>query len=59
MEEKLHPDELLAPSGIGLNAVVVSIGYRLNLLGFLAGDGVDGNFGFWVGISRLSPHDTS
>lgn len=43
-----QPQELIGADGAGLQAVVVSIGYRLNVFGFLAGDGVPGNFGFWV-----------
>lgn len=50
--DRLHPDELLSPNGVGLRAIVVSIGYRLNIFGFLAGDDVDGNFGFWVMLPR-------
>lgn len=46
--EKNKPHEMIAEDGGALRAVVVSIGYRLNIFGFLAGDGVAGNFGFWV-----------
>lgn len=31
----------------GLRAIVVAIGYRLNVFGFLAGDACAGNFGLW------------
>jgi carboxylesterase type B len=48
VSDKLHPHELVARNGVGLDAIVVSVGYRLNVFGFLAGEDVPGNFGFWV-----------
>lgn len=48
LKEHTQPTQLLAEGG--LNAMVVSIGYRLNIFGFLAGEGLKGNFGFWVGF---------
>lgn len=47
-QERHWPEGLIDPDGGGLNAVVVSIGYRLNIFGFLAGHDLKGNFGFWV-----------
>ncbi|KAH8886996.1 alpha/beta-hydrolase [Thozetella sp. PMI_491] len=47
VEDGYQPLELLSGDGVGLQAIVVSIGYRLNVFGFLAGEGVEGNFGFW------------
>ncbi|KAL2822889.1 alpha/beta-hydrolase [Aspergillus granulosus] len=52
-EPGMDPTELISTGG--LNAIVVAIGYRLNVFGFLAGpdlinesDGVSGgNFGLW------------
>ncbi|KAF2020213.1 alpha/beta-hydrolase [Aaosphaeria arxii CBS 175.79] len=45
-EAGMDPTELISSGG--LNAIVVAIGYRLNIFGFLAGEGVlDGNFGLW------------
>lgn len=46
LKEHAQPTQLIAEGG--LDAIVVSIGYRLNIFGFLAGDGLQGNFGFWV-----------
>lgn len=46
LEEYTQPTQLIVEGG--LNAIVVSIGYRLNIFGFLAGKGLKGNFGFWV-----------
>lgn len=46
--DRSDPWELLDKTGCGLDAVVVAIGYRLNIFGFLAGDGLTGNFGLWV-----------
>ncbi|KAJ9640596.1 hypothetical protein H2204_003224 [Knufia peltigerae] len=46
-QERHWPEGLIDPDGGGLNAVVVSIGYRLNIFGFLAGHDLKGNFGFW------------
>lgn len=45
-----NPIDLIAPEsvgGAGLECVVVAIGYRLNVFGFLACDEVMGNFGLW------------
>jgi carboxylesterase type B len=53
LKEHTQPTQLVAEGG--LNAMVVSIGYRLNIFGFLAGEGLKGNFGFWVG-SELGYH---
>jgi carboxylesterase type B len=48
--ERTHPYELISKGGYGLNVVVVALGYRLNIFGFLGAD-VDGelpgNWGFW------------
>lgn len=41
------PSELISENGIGLQAIVVSIGYRLNIFGFLACSSLPGNFGLW------------
>lgn len=46
--ERNWPEGLISPDGGGLDAVIVSIGYRLNIFGFLAGQGLKGNYGFWV-----------
>lgn len=46
LKEHSQPTQLIAEGG--LEAVVVSVGYRLNIFGFLAGEGLKGNFGFWV-----------
>jgi carboxylesterase type B len=46
--DESQPPELIAEDGAGLQAIVVAIGYRLNIFGFLAGHGLKGNFGFWV-----------
>ncbi len=56
MSKEYHPHELVAEDGANLKAIVVSIGYRLNVFGFLAGDGIEGNFGFWVRM-LLIHHD--
>ncbi|KAF1932805.1 alpha/beta-hydrolase [Didymella exigua CBS 183.55] len=45
LKENSQPTQLIAEGG--LDAMVVSIGYRLNIFGFLAGKGLEGNFGFW------------
>ncbi|KAJ8115904.1 hypothetical protein OPT61_g2552 [Boeremia exigua] len=45
LKEHTQPTQLLSEGG--LKAIVISIGYRLNILGFLAGKGLKGNFGFW------------
>ncbi|OSS54718.1 hypothetical protein B5807_00257 [Epicoccum nigrum] len=45
LKEHTQPTQLIAEGG--LRAAVVSIGYRLNIFGFLAGKGLKGNFGFW------------
>ncbi|KAJ4994011.1 carboxylesterase-lipase family protein [Stagonosporopsis vannaccii] len=45
LKEHTQPTQLIAEGG--LQAIVVSIGYRLNIFGFLAGKGLKGNFGFW------------
>lgn len=42
------PWELVDEAGADLRAIVIAVGYRLNIFGFLAGQGIDGNFGFWV-----------
>ena len=42
-----QPFELIAKSGADLPVMVVAIGYRLNVFGFCAGEGVAGNYGFW------------
>lgn len=52
LTERNQPTQLLKEGG--LQAVVVAIGYRLNIFGFLAGEGVDGNFGFWVSLMPQS-----
>lgn len=41
------PSELISAQGGQLEAIVVAIGYRLNLFGFLANEDVRGNFGLW------------
>lgn len=41
------PSELISDRGFGLGSVVVAIGYRLNIFGFLATEGLSGNFGLW------------
>ncbi|CAH0054454.1 unnamed protein product [Clonostachys solani] len=41
------PWELVDEAGADLRAIVIAVGYRLNIFGFLAGQGIDGNFGFW------------
>ena len=46
LKEHTQPTQLIAEGG--LRAAVVSIGYRLNIFGFLAGKRLKGNFGFWV-----------
>lgn len=46
LKEHTQPTQLIAEGG--LQAIVISIGYRLNIFGFLAGKGLKGNFGFWV-----------
>lgn len=46
LKEHTQPTQLIAEGG--LNAMIVSIAYRLNIFGFLAGEGLKGNFGFWV-----------
>ncbi len=46
LQEHSQPTQLLAEGG--LDAIVVSIGYRLNIFGFLAGERLEGNFGLWV-----------
>ncbi|BFZ54286.1 hypothetical protein PYCC9005_001320 [Savitreella phatthalungensis] len=33
--------------GLGLRAIIVAVGYRLNVFGFLAGEAVGGNYGLW------------
>lgn len=50
LKEHTQPTQLIAEGG--LKAIVISIGYRLNIFGFLAGEGLKGNFGFWVGLFR-------
>jgi carboxylesterase type B len=50
--DESQPPELIAEDGAGLQAIVVAIGYRLNIFGFLAGHGLKGNFGFWVCMIR-------
>ena len=52
--ERYWPEGLIAPDGGNLNAVVVSVAYRLNIFGFLAGEGLKGNFGFWVSRDCIS-----
>ncbi|KAH7024360.1 Alpha/Beta hydrolase protein [Microdochium trichocladiopsis] len=47
MTNKTDPWELVDRAGADLDAIVVAVGYRLNIFGFLAGEGVVGNFGFW------------
>ncbi|KXJ87210.1 Alpha/Beta hydrolase protein [Microdochium bolleyi] len=47
MTDKTDPWELVDEAGADIQAVVVAVGYRLNIFGFLAGDGLCGNFGFW------------
>jgi len=45
-EEGMDPTELIATSG--LDAIVVAIGYRLNIFGFFACEALGGgNFGLW------------
>lgn len=41
------PSDLISKVGVGLQAIVVSIGYRLNIFGFLACSSLNGNFGLW------------
>ena len=53
MTDKTDPWELVDKNGAAIEAIVVAVGYRLNIFGFLAGKGLSGNFGFWVS-SRLS-----
>jgi len=49
-DSRMHPWELISKNGYGLECVVVAVGYRLNIFGFLGAD-VDGllsgNWGFW------------
>ncbi|GAO52290.1 alpha/beta-hydrolase [Saitoella complicata NRRL Y-17804] len=56
------PTELIDKDGGNLQAIVVSIGYRLNVFGFLSGlDEVKGNFGFWdqrLGLEWIRGHIT-
>lgn len=54
LKEHTQPTQLIAEGG--LPAIVISIGYRLNILGFLAGKGLKGNFGFWVGCIQRGRH---
>ncbi|KAF7136737.1 hypothetical protein CNMCM5793_006206 [Aspergillus hiratsukae] len=46
-KDEAQPVELIAEDGAGMQAIVVAIGYRLNIFGFLAGNEMKGNFGFW------------
>lgn len=48
MTDKTDPWELVDQGGADIQAIVVAVGYRLNIFGFLAGEGLSGNFGFWV-----------
>lgn len=48
LKEHSQPTQLVAEGGLG--AIVVAVGYRLNIFGFLAGEGVSGNWGFWVSL---------
>ena len=43
--QEVDPTGLLSEAG--LQAIVVAIGYRLNIFGFLACRGLKGNFGLW------------
>jgi carboxylesterase type B len=49
-DKRMHPYELISKDGYGLDVVVVSPGYRLNVFGFLGADidgQLPGNWGFW------------
>ena len=49
-DQNMHPYELIAKTGFGLEVVVVAPGYRLNIFGFLGADvdgELSGNWGFW------------
>lgn len=52
LKEYTQPTQLLAEGG--LQAIMISIGYRLNIFGFLAGKGLNGNFGFWVSYAKYT-----
>lgn len=41
------PIGVIKPEGLGIDMIIVAVGYRLNVFGFLAGKGLDGNYGFW------------
>jgi carboxylesterase type B len=43
-----NPWELVDEAGADLQAIVVAVGHRLNIFGFLAGEGLQGNYGLWV-----------
>lgn len=47
------PWELIDETSADLKAIVIAVGYRLNIFGFLAEQGVDGNFGFCVNDACL------
>ncbi|CCG84808.1 protein of unknown function [Taphrina deformans PYCC 5710] len=42
-----NPGGLISPHGAGVSAIIVTIGYRLNIFGFLANNDLNGNFGLW------------
>ncbi|KAH8883294.1 alpha/beta-hydrolase [Thozetella sp. PMI_491] len=44
---RTDPWELVDEAGANLGAIVIAVGYRLNIFGFLAGEGLNGNFGLW------------
>jgi carboxylesterase type B len=49
-DSRMHPWELISKDGYGLECVVVAVGYRLNIFGFLGADAdglLPGNWGFW------------
>ncbi|KAL6702715.1 hypothetical protein ACN47E_000997 [Coniothyrium glycines] len=57
LKEHAQPTQLIAEGG--LKAIVIAIGYRLNIFGFLAGEGLKGNFGFWdqrCGLEWIQDH---
>ncbi|KAL1607106.1 hypothetical protein SLS59_002810 [Nothophoma quercina] len=55
LKEHTQPTQLIAEGG--LKAIVISIGYRLNIFGFLAGEGLKGNFGFWLNYELFRGDD--
>ena len=49
-DDRMHPWELISKNGFGLECVVVAVGYRLNIFGFLGAEAdgeLPGNWGLW------------